>query len=219
MSSGVSNIAQPAAEFASMGKHETSYPRIDRDHYPTEPWVVQALGEHVNLVDRVIWECATGAGCMADALKAAGAAMVYCTDTADYGYPLDEKLDFVSARNPKLPPPYDVVTNPPFGLRGKLAEAFIAAGLRRISRGGILALLLPADFDAAKTRVAFFRDCPCFVGKIVLTLRIVWFERTDGIREAPKENSAWFLWSRDVLRVHRHPIILYAPQALHRAPK
>jgi hypothetical protein len=45
----------------------------------------------------------------------------------------------------------------------------------------------------------------------VLTRRIVWFERTDNVREAPKENSAWFCWAYSPLRAHRPPIILYAP--------
>jgi hypothetical protein len=75
----------------------------------------------------------------------------------------------------------------------------------------MLALLLPCDFDSAKTRARYFRDCPHFIGKIILTKRVVWFQRSDGIREAPKENSAWFLWRRCVLRVRRSPVILYAP--------
>jgi len=74
--------------------------------------------------------------------------------------------------------------------------------------------LLPCDFDSAKTRVRYFGDCPEFVGKIVLRERIVWFQRSDGVREAPKENSAWFLWERSPLRIRRQPVILYAPAAL-----
>src|SRR5262249_35684246 len=73
------------------------------------------------------------------------------------------------------------------------------------------ALLLPYDFDSAKTRARYFGDCPHFVAKIALTKRIVWFERNDGIREAPKENSAWFLWQRSPLRLRHPPVILYAP--------
>ena len=71
--------------------------------------------------------------------------------------------------------------------------------------------MLPCDFDSAKTRARYFDDCPEFVGKIVLRQRVVWFQRSDGIREAPKENSAWFIWQRNLLRVRRPPIIFYAP--------
>jgi len=194
-----------------MGKHETSYPRVDRDHYPTPPWVVAALAEHVNLTGHDVWEPATGSGRMAEALKAAGAARVYCTDIVEYGYPLDALFDFVSPQRLNLAQPFDTITNPAFGPRGKTAEAFIAAGLRRRSRGGVLALLLPADFDSATTRSRFFRDCSLFAAKIVLTRRIVWFSHSNPKKERPKENSAWFVWSEpDLLRVRR-PIILYAP--------
>jgi hypothetical protein len=45
----------------------------------------------------------------------------------------------------------------------------------------------------------------------VLTRRVVWFQRQDDKREAPKENSAWFLWQHSPLRIPRAPVILYAP--------
>jgi len=195
-----------------MGKHERSYLRVERDHYPTPAWVVAALAEYVNLNGRDIWEPATGSGQMAEALKDAGAARVYCTDIVKYDYPLDALFDFTSIQRLNLAEPFDMITNPAFGPRGKTAEAFIEAGLRRISRGEILALLLPADFDSAKTRARFFSACAAFLAKIVLTRRIVWFNRSDGEREAPKENHAWFVWSQpDVLRIRKQPIILYAP--------
>ena len=197
-----------------MGKRETSFKRVERDHYPTEAWVIEALAEHVDFTGRIVWEFATGNGQMAEALKAAGAARVYCSDIVSYGYPLDEIFDFTSTGQPGLDDDCDLISNPPFGRAGRLAEVFIESGLRRLSPGGILALLLPADFDSAKTRARFFRDCPQFTAKIVLTRRIVWFKRSDGIREQPKENSAWFLWN-NVPRFHtqRAPIIRYAPKA------
>jgi hypothetical protein len=115
---------------------------------------------------------------------------------------------------PKLErPPDAIVTNPPFGQGCRLATAFIEVGLTRIRRyNGLLALLLPVDFDSAKTRARYFGDYPDFGAKIVLRKRIVWFQRDDGIRGAPKENSAWFLWQRSLLGTHRPPIILYAPE-------
>ena len=171
-----------------MSKHESGYSRVERDFYPTPSWVIDALTEHANLAGRCVWECACGDGRMAQALKAAGAS-VYLSDVVDRGY-CDELLDFTSEQQPKT----NFVTNPPFGSRGKLAELFIASGLRRIPNHGLLALLLPNDFDFAKTRQRFFGDCACFAGKLVLTQRVVWFERSDGKKEAPKENTAWFLW-------------------------
>jgi hypothetical protein len=196
-----------------VGKHETGYKRAKKDLYPTPSWVVDALAEHVDLVGKIIWECAAGTGQMAEALADAGAARVYCTDIARYGgYPLDERLDFLSAQNPKLPRWDWAVTNPAWGKRNKTTEAFAARGLQRLSPGQSLALLLPADFDSGVTRRKFFDECPAFIGKIVLTRRAVWFQRTDGKREAPKENVCWYLWAYPLLHVYRPPLILYAPR-------
>jgi hypothetical protein len=193
-----------------MGKHETGYERVDKDLYPTPSWVVDALAEHIDLVGKIIWECAAGTGQMVEALKTAGAT-VYATDIARYGYPLDEVMDFLSPQNPKPLRWHWTVTNPAWGKRNKTAEAFVARGLQRLSPGQGLALLLPVDFDSGVTRRKFFHDCPAFIGKIVLTQRAVWFQRTDGIREAPKENICWYLWAYPLLHVCRPPLILYAP--------
>ena len=195
-----------------MGKHGTEYARVERDLYPTPHWVVmEALAEHVDLRGLTAWDCASGDGSMVQALRLAGCARVYATDIVDRGEQ-DEVLDFLSAQTPKLERPTDLIcTNPPFGHGGRLATAFIEEGLRRMGDRGILALLLPCDFDSAKTRVRYFGDCPDFVAKIVLRQRVVWFKRDDGIREAPRENSAWFLWQRSPIRIHHPPAILYSP--------
>jgi hypothetical protein len=194
-----------------VGKHETGYARVERDFYPTPSWVADALAEHVDLCGLMAWEFACGDGRMVEALRLRGCARVYASDIVDYGWGQDEVLDFLSAQMPKLAH-FDLgISNPPFGQGGRQATAFIEVGLRRLPVGAMLALLLPCDFDSTKTRVRYFGDCPHFLGKIVLRERIVWFQRSDGIREAPKENSAWFLWQRSPLRVRRPPIILYAP--------
>jgi hypothetical protein len=193
-----------------VGKHETGYARIERDYYPTPSWVIEALAEHVNLGGMRIWECAAGDGRMAEALKAAGAS-VYATDVERRDYRLDATLDFVVAEVSESEHFDGLVTNPPFGNRGKLAEQFIRVGLRQITFCPFMALLLPVDFDSAKTRMSLFGGCPHFAGKIILTKRIVWFTNPDPQRENPKENSSWFLWNRNAIR-GRSPVVLYAPQ-------
>ena len=196
-----------------MGKHETGYARVERDLYPTPDWVIGALAEHVALRGFTVWEPACGAGHMTEALRLAGCAHVYGSDIVDRGAGQDEVLDFLSAQEPRKSHFDLLVSNPPFGQDGKLATAFIDAGLRRIrQRGGLLALLLPVDFDSAKTRAPLFGECPEFIAKIMLRKRIVWFQRSDGINEAPKENHAWFLWERSLLRSRRPPIVLYGPE-------
>ena len=101
-------------------------------------------------------------------------------------------------------------TNPPFGLQGRTAVAFIERGLQRLPKLETLALLLPCDFYFGKTRTPLFRDCPHFVGKIVLTRRIKWFEHPTKPNMSPKENSAWFLWQH-AKRQSSSPVLLYAP--------
>jgi hypothetical protein len=200
-----------------MGKHETGYARVERDHYPTPSWVVtEALAEHVDLAGMRVWECACGDGRMAEALKAAGAS-VNASDIENRGYiGSDALLDFVAGQHPSTARFSAIVTNPPFGPRGKLAEQFIAVGLQQLTDFGFMALLLPVDFDSAKTRARFFAGCPHFAGKIILTKRIVWFANSDPQRENPKENSAWFLWNRTAIR-GRAPIVRYAPKMPERA--
>jgi hypothetical protein len=195
-----------------MGKHETGYARVERDLYPTPAWVIAALAEHLDLRGLTVWECACGDGRMAEALRRAGCAHVHATDIVDRGNGQHGVFDFLSAQQIPTLSRFDLIcTNPPFGQGGRLATAFIESGLRRLPVGAMLALLLPCDFDSAKTRVRYFGDCPHFTGKVVLRKRVAWFERNDGIREAPKENSGWFIWERSALRVRRPPIILYAP--------
>jgi hypothetical protein len=197
-----------------VGKHEVGYARVERDFYPTPTWVIAALAEYVALTGVRIWEPACGDGGMAEALKAAGA-IVYSTDIVDRGYSgFDAILDFLRVAH--APTPFDkIVTNPPYGERNKTAEQFIERGLLHIAGGGLLALLLPSDFDAAKTRRHLFTDCPDFAAKIVLTRRIKWFETPPGeLNKSPKENHAWFIWRRTAAqRPRARPIILYAPKS------
>jgi hypothetical protein len=174
-----------------VGKHETGYARIDRDFYPTPAWVTETLADFISVQGKSVWEPACGDGRMSEALAAAGA-RVFSSDIVDRGYrAFDRKFDFISSCSSPLL--FDaVITNPPFGGQGRLAERFITAGIARIG-DGFLALLLPVDFDSAKTRAELFGRCPQFVGKLVLTRRIKWFEHPTRPGMQPKENSAWFV--------------------------
>ena len=122
-----------------MGKHETGYARVERDLYPTPPWVVSALAEHVDLRGLTVWEPACGDGRMAEALRLQGCARVYTSDIVDRGTGQDEVLDFLSAQMPELARFDMSATNPPFGQGGRQATAFIEVGLRRLPVGAVLA--------------------------------------------------------------------------------
>ena len=89
-----------------------------------------------------------------------------------------------------------IITNPPGGEGNRTAVKFLKRGLERAAKAeATLALLLPADFDSGVTRRPFFVDR--LSATIVLTDRIVWFDRHDGEKEAPKENHRWFIWRPD----------------------
>jgi hypothetical protein len=192
-----------------VGKHETGYARVPRDAYTTPSWCIDALAEHVRIEGLKIWECAANEGRMVRALEARGA-KVFASDIAPHPG-LDAIFDFLSQGLPPGLSSWDgIVTNPAWGDRNRLAEDFIRRGLDRLNKnGGFLALLLPTDFDSAVSRLPLFCDLR-FTARISLTARPIWFKRTDGKREAPKENVAWFVWSRPILRHCGPPLVFHA---------
>lgn len=170
-----------------MAQRNSEYARKERDLYETPEWVTDVIMDYIP-ASALIWEPACASGRMAQRLHATFASDLVTT----YG---KEGVDFLKA---ELPPGCDtIITNPPFG---RNAEAFIRHALKllRNSEYGyhfFIAMLLPINFDAASTRADLFGACPEFRTKVILTKRIVWFEREDGEKAAPSENHAWFIWT------------------------
>ena len=113
---------------------------------------------------------------MTAVLKIVAVARVYSSDTVDRAYPLDEMIDFLSPRKPKLQHFDLIVTNPPLSVGNRTPAAFIARGLARLSRGQTLALRLSVDFGGGVTQRKLFHDCIEYqerserhVGKLLLT--------------------------------------------------
>lgn len=194
-----------------MSQRSSGHARIPLDLYQTrERWVAEALAERFSLVGARIWECAAGDGLLAQSLEALGANVI----GTDIAGPFT-RFDFTSDD----PAPARVrhvdaiVTNPPYGERGALALRFIERGLTRIRPGHRkMAMLLPVDFDSAKTRAHVFADCFEFTGKIVLTKRIRWFDPEPGKKNmSPSVNHAWFLWSASRDRT-ASPKLFYGPR-------
>src|SRR5262249_4002982 len=128
------------------GKHEHSYLRVDRDHYPTLPWAVAASAEDVQ-------------------------------------EPATESGQWRRRSSPPAPRGSTVLPSLNAGTRG----------LGRMSRGGNSPSCCRRTSTPPRRAPRFRR-------------------RSDGIREAPKKNHAWCVWSRPhALRIRR-PVILYAPQ-------
>lgn len=194
-----------------MSQRASGFERVANDLYQTPAWVLHALAEHVEFKGKGIWEPACGQGKLAAAIVEAGAAYAHCTDIVNHGCPqFSGELDFTIEASSSLTHYDGIVTNPPYGERAKLAEAFIEGGLRRTRDYGFLALLLPVDFDSGKTRAKFFDDCPRFAGKVTLTKRIKWFD--DGSTSTPSVNHAWFLWQQTWIGERQTPRIMYAPR-------
>jgi hypothetical protein len=124
----------------------------------------------------------------------------------DYGFDAVATNDDFLARQTLPDARVDAaISNPPYGVQGKLACAFISHALELVP---VVAMLLRVDFDSAKTRVHLFRDCRAFSRKVVLLDRITWFEREGAA--GPSDNHAWFLFNK---RHRGPPTISYARRA------
>lgn len=170
-----------------MTKYGPEYQRQRNEKYFTPAWVTQALLERETFYGQAI-DPAAGAGHILDVLSAAGIparGFDIDPDRADIA-----QLDFFGIGA------FDgnTITNPPFGIGGRMAVNFIehALGLAK-SSGGKVAMLLPLAFDSAKGRRHIFADCPQFAGKYVLTKRIRW-ANLEQKAAGPMENHQWCIW-------------------------
>lgn len=198
-----------------MAQRISGYERKARDAYMTPHWVTEALiadleargilpvakrdaGYPNKGYPLAIWEPAAGTGQMADALARAGYE-VFCSDIQpEPGIGIAH--DFTKRELPLLMPEIGaIITNPPYKI--KAAEAFVANALDIMcGRSGVVAMLLPVDWDSAKTRSKFFNECPAWRHKIVLLDRIHWFDpepvkKGEKKKAGPSANHAWYVWS------------------------
>lgn len=175
-----------------MSQRESGYERKENDLYETPAWVTECLRPHVGNL-QTIWEPACGSGAMVKVfLSSWRVPYIESTDIAN-GY------DFLKQSRSACEA---IITNPPYSQ----SQAFIEHALKlALPHQGLVAMLLRTDYDHAKTRQHLFGKCPWFAKKVVLTKRIVWFER-DGA--APSFNHAWYIWD------YKHqgaPTLAYAP--------
>lgn len=176
-----------------MSQRNSDYARVERDLYETPEWVTEALLPHLP-ARMVVWEPACGSGKMVRALEAGGH-RVFGTDIAGGDDFLAQKAGGYEA----------IITNPPY----THATQFVEHALAVTRPEGTIAMLLRTDFDHAKTRAHLFADCPAFAKKLVLTRRIVWFDRPGA---APSFNHAWYIWDW----THSGPPVLAYGPAEHR---
>lgn len=176
-----------------MAQRISGYARVADDRYETPAEITLTIVPALRFAAvRHVWEPAhSPADKLGNTLRAAGFKV---TSTAG---------DFLRQR--RRPPRTDaLVTNPPYGRQGSLAEAFIRHALDL--KVPFIALLLPVDFDSAITRAPLFGSCREFNGKLVLLRRVKWFPGPAG----PSTNHAWFIWRQAVRAM---PLLRYATPA------
>jgi hypothetical protein len=172
-----------------MSQRNSGFERRPADDYPTPPGPVQALATYLRTRALYVWDPAAGSGQLVEALRNEGFQAIGTTD------------DFLLRTKPPTDRVQALVTNPPLGTKGKLAEEFIRRALGLSVP--LIVMLLPVDFDSAIGRPNLFRDCPTFAGKIVLLGRVKWFAGEND----SSSNHCWLIWSQS----HRGlPTIRYA---------
>ena len=188
------------------------YERTERDHYPTETWVTDALIDEVlNAAlpaGSSIWEPACGTGEMVLPLRRKGWD-VLASDIHDYGFAGTLVADFLTD-NPfeMVAPPLAIVTNPPY--IDDLPVRFVMRALELVDQtSGIVAMVMRHEWDSASTRLSLVDarkgKLPIpFAGKLTLTSRPRWIPGSKG---SPRHNYDWYIWSAKhvgapVLRYH-----------------
>lgn len=131
-----------------------TYAKEDReanDYYATEPKAARLLME-VETFSPCVWECACGAGHLAQEFTRAGY-QVYASDLVDRGYGFLQ--DFLSAPAPPAPG-FDIVTNPPY-IR---AAEFVKHALEIVEPGRKVAMFLKLQFLEGQARRELFQRWP-----------------------------------------------------------
>ena len=183
-----------------MSQKSSGFERKASDQYMTPEWVVETLLHVVPMYGKV-WEPACGEGAITRVIVTRCQPLVHviATDVDPEFSQMSGSWDFLDPKVQAsyfLPEqgPFAIVTNPPYGKQGRLAEQFvrIAVEITQINRGRV-AMLLPLAWDAAKGRHDLFEDFPGHVTKITLTERIRWTNLPQS-KSGPSENHAWFIW-------------------------
>lgn len=160
----------------------SGFERIAQDRYETPDKVSATILPFIPRYARCGWEPACGSGRMLRALERGGLMMV--------GTDIDQGLDFLLAAHTPLASVRLIVTNPPY--RRGLAQQFVEHAIELMRPvDGVVAMLLPFQWDMAQERAHLFEPHRAWRRKVGIRHRIRWFEGTDG---NPRGFHCWMIW-------------------------
>ena len=196
---------------ADMSLRGPKYERMANDAYFTPPRHVLPLLNHLPALPRNarLWEPAAGAGHVAFVLQNASPhSAVIATDLhapKKQVFPVTTGLDFLTSTGPSGAGPLSIITNPPYGHQGRVTEKFLRHAFSLVEENaGMVAFLLPFEFDAGKTRIPMVSEHRAFALKLTLTERIRWINLPQS-KNDPMGHHAWYVWDfnlrrRDIMR-------------------
>ena len=174
------------------GQPMAKYRRRKNDLYPSPPWVIDELFKF-HMPRDGIYEPACGPKRLLVNRLLELMPLVHGTDIVP-----PWRINFLDVG--VMPMMYKtILTNPPYDIC--VIDKFIANALKlAASVDGKVMLLLRVEFDCAKTRKPIFKDHPHYVGKVILTRRLVipglpTHDRKTGKKKAgPMKHHAWYVW-------------------------
>ena len=176
--------------------NHTDKERQTEDFYATDPiaidklWSVEDIGPNV-------WECAAGNGDLSKRMRYLGLD-VCSTDIIERDFPLDKKLDFLTATKEDVPfqGKCDIITNPPY----RYAKEFVLKGLELLSEGSVLCLFLKLTFleGVGRHKEIFSKTPPRNI--YVFSQRVLCAKNGEFERMKAGGGSAvayaWFVWQK-----------------------
>ena len=181
------------------------FARMAHEAYFTPAAPVRALLQELPPLprDARLWEPAAGAGHVARVLEHDLGLPVTATDLNRHPrqvFPVTHGLDFLTSTGPSGGGPLCIITNPPYGHHGRVTEKFLAHAWSLVEdNAGLVAFLLPFDFDAGKTRISRVARHLAFAMKLTLTQRIRWVNLPQS-KNDPMGHHAWFVWDFNLRR-------------------
>ncbi len=182
-----------------MGQRTSAYDLMAHGKYYTPGWTVRRDLKSLWTPPRFcqFWEPFAGCGNLALAISQAWGQACLATDIEPDQRPLVPiaNLDFFTAAAPSGTAPLVIISNPPYGYMGRLAERCLARALAltEASRGAVI-FLLTHGFDAARGRRGLIGDHPAFAAKITTSQRIRWTNIKQKKDMGPSADHAWFIW-------------------------